>query len=80
MLDICNKIKVVVLKENNNLEDMASANWSTKTLSALRRFDAYPKPLEDFRIKVMKKYEVKWLHSNKMLFRCIHDSKDKFVT
>lgn len=30
---------------------MASTNWSTKTLSALRRFDAYPKPLEDFRIK-----------------------------
>ena len=31
---------------------MATGNWSTKTLSALRRFDAYPKPLEDFRIKV----------------------------
>jgi len=30
---------------------MATGTWSTKTLSALRRFDAYPKPLEDFRIK-----------------------------
>jgi len=30
---------------------MASTNWSSKTLSALRKFDAYPKPLEDFRIK-----------------------------